>query len=54
MWTACEVRVIHQMVQELDPQGQQLRVRRFDDYTREQVRTLYGRRGQDPLRLARP
>lgn len=37
-----EVKVIHEIVQELDPQGQQLRVRRFDDYTREQVRTLYG------------
>jgi type I restriction enzyme R subunit len=36
-----QVRIIHEMVQELDPQGQQLRVRRFDDYTREQVRTLY-------------
>jgi type I restriction enzyme R subunit len=37
-----QVHIIHEMVQELDPQGQQLRVRRFDDYTREQVRTLYG------------
>jgi type I restriction enzyme R subunit len=39
------VRVVHEMVQELDPQGQQLRVRRFDDYSREQVRTLYGDAG---------
>jgi type I restriction enzyme R subunit len=37
-----EVRVVHELVQELDPQGQQLRVQRFDDYTRHQVRTLYG------------
>lgn len=41
-----QVRVIREMVQELDPQGQQLRVRRFDDYTREQVRTLYGDAGK--------
>ena len=40
-----QVRVIRELVQELDPQGQQLRVRRFDDYTREQVRTLYGNAG---------
>jgi len=53
-----QVRIIHEMVQELDPQGQQLRVRRFDDYTREQVRTLYGDAGKirsawrDPERRA--
>jgi len=53
-----QVRIIHEMVQELDPQGQQLRVRRFDDYTREQVRTLYGDAGKirsawrDPQRRA--
>jgi type I restriction enzyme R subunit len=53
-----EVKVIHEIVQELDPQGQQLRVRRFDDYTREQVRTLYGSAGKirsawrDPERRA--
>jgi type I restriction enzyme R subunit len=41
-----EVKVVHEIVQELDPQGQQLRVRRFDDYTREQVRTLYGSAGK--------
>ena len=41
-----QVSVIHEMVQELDPQGEQLRVRRFDDYTREQVRTLYGDAGK--------
>lgn len=41
-----QVRVIREMVQELDSQGQQLRVRRFDDYTREQVRTLYGDAGK--------
>jgi type I restriction enzyme R subunit len=41
-----EVKVIHELVQELDPQGQQLRVRRFDDYTRDQVRTLYGSAGK--------
>jgi type I restriction enzyme R subunit len=40
-----EVRVIHEVVQELDPSGKQLRVRRFDDYTRDQVRTLYGNAG---------
>jgi type I restriction enzyme R subunit len=54
-----QVRIIHEMVQELDPQGQQLRVRRFDDYTREQVRTLYGDAGKirsawrDPERRAK-
>jgi len=53
-----QVRIIHEVVQELDPQGQQLRVRRFDDYTREQVRTLYGDAGKirsawrDPERRA--
>jgi type I restriction enzyme R subunit len=41
-----EVKVIHELVQELDPRGQQLRVRRFDDYTRDQVRTLYGSAGK--------
>jgi type I restriction enzyme R subunit len=41
-----QVSVIHEMVQELDPHGKQLRVRRFDDYTREQVRTLYGDAGK--------
>ncbi|MBN1135422.1 MAG: DEAD/DEAH box helicase family protein [Anaerolineae bacterium] len=40
-----EVRVIGEVVEELDPYGQQLRVRRFDDYTRDQVRTLYGDAG---------
>ena len=53
-----QVRVLHEMVQELDPKGQQLRLRRFDDYTREQVRTLYGDAGKmrsawrDPERRA--
>jgi type I restriction enzyme R subunit len=53
-----EVKVLHEVVQELDPQGQQLRVRRFDDYTRDQVRTLYGSAGKiraawrDPERRA--
>ena len=53
-----QVQIIHEMVQELDPQGQQLRVRRFDNHTREQVRTLYGDAGkirsawQDPERRA--
>jgi type I restriction enzyme R subunit len=53
-----QVRIIHEMVQELDPNGKQLRVRRFDDYTREQVRTLYGDAGKirsawrDPKRRA--
>ncbi|MBN1657576.1 MAG: DEAD/DEAH box helicase, partial [Anaerolineae bacterium] len=53
-----EVRVIHEIVHELDPQGAQLRVRRFDDYTRDQVRTLYGSAGKirsawrDPERRA--
>jgi type I restriction enzyme R subunit len=53
-----QVRIIHEMVQELDPQGQQLRMRRLDDYTREQVRTLYGDAGKirsawrDPERRA--
>jgi type I restriction enzyme R subunit len=53
-----QVSVIHEIVQELDPQGQRLRVRRFDDYTREQVRTLYGDAGKmrsawcDPERRA--
>ena len=41
-----QVHIIHEMVQELDPQGKRLRVRRFDDYTREQVRTLYGDAGK--------
>jgi type I restriction enzyme R subunit len=41
-----QIHVLHEMVQELDPKGQQLRVRRFDDYTREQVRTLYGDAGK--------
>lgn len=41
-----QVRVIHEIVQELDHRGHQLRVRRFDDYTREQVRTLYGSAGK--------
>jgi len=53
-----QVRIIHELVQELDPQGRQLRVQRFDDYTREQVRTLYGDAGKmrsvwrDPERRA--
>jgi type I restriction enzyme R subunit len=53
-----EVKVIHEIVQELDLQGQQLRVRCFDDYTSEQVRTLYGSAGKirsawrDPERRA--
>jgi type I restriction enzyme R subunit len=53
-----QVRIVHEMVQELDPQGQQLRVQRFDDYTREHVRTLYGDAGKirsawrDPERRA--
>jgi type I restriction enzyme R subunit len=41
-----QVQVLHEVVQELDPRGEQLRVRRFDDYTREQVRTLYGSAGK--------
>jgi type I restriction enzyme R subunit len=41
-----QVHIIRDMVQELDPQGKRLRVRRFDDYTREQVRTLYGDAGK--------
>jgi type I restriction enzyme R subunit len=41
-----QVNVVHELVQELDPHGKQLRVRRFDDYTREQVRTLYGDAGK--------
>lgn len=41
-----QVQIIGEVVQELDPQGRQLRVRRFDDYTREQVRTLYGDAGK--------
>ena len=40
------VRVLHEVVQEIDPQGKQLRVQRFDDYTRKQVRTLYGSAGK--------
>jgi type I restriction enzyme R subunit len=53
-----QVQVVHELVQELDPKGQQLRVQRFDDYTREQVRTLYGDAGRirsawrDPERRA--
>jgi type I site-specific restriction endonuclease len=53
-----QVQIIHELVQELDPKGQQLRVRRFDDYTREQVRTLYDDAGKmrsawcDPERRA--
>jgi type I restriction enzyme R subunit len=53
-----QVRIIHEMVQELNPQGHQVRVRRFDDYTREQVRTLYSDVGKirsawrDPERQA--
>jgi type I restriction enzyme R subunit len=53
-----QVQIIHELVQELDPKGQQLRIRRFDDYTREQVRTLYGDAGKmrsawcDPERRA--
>jgi type I restriction enzyme R subunit len=41
-----QVQIIHEMVQELDPLGKRLRVRRFDDYAREQVRSLYGDAGK--------
>lgn len=37
-----QVRVLRELVQELDPDGHELRVQRFEDYTRAQVRTLYG------------
>jgi type I restriction enzyme R subunit len=53
-----EVRVVREMVQELDPEGHELRVHRFEDYTRAQVRTLYGDAGKmrgawrDPERRA--
>jgi len=45
-----QVRVVREMVQELDPEGNELRVQRFEDYTRTQVRTLYGDAGK--IRLA--
>ncbi len=41
-----EVSIIREVVQELDPYGNKLRVLRLDDYTREQVRTLYGDAGK--------
>lgn len=41
-----QVRVVREMVQELDPDGHELRVQRFEDYTRSQVRTLYGDAGK--------
>jgi type I restriction enzyme R subunit len=41
-----QVRVVREMVQELDPEGRELRVQRFEDYTRGQVRTLYGDAGK--------
>jgi len=53
-----QVRVVRAMVQELDPDGHELRVQRFEDYTRTQVRTLYGDAGKmraawrDPERRA--
>ena len=53
-----QVRVVREMVQELDPDGRELRVHRFEDYTRTQVRTLYGDAGKmrvawrDPERRA--
>ena len=36
-----QVEIIHEMVQGLDPETQELRVERFEDYTRRQVRTLW-------------
>jgi len=36
------VSILREVVQEMDPQGKELRVLRYEDYTREQVRTLYG------------
>jgi len=41
-----QVRVVRELVQELDPEGRELRVQRFEDYTRTQVRTLYGNAGK--------
>jgi len=41
-----QVRVVREMVQELDPEGRELRVHRFEDYTRTQVCTLYGDAGK--------
>jgi len=41
-----QVRVVREMVQELDPEGHELLVQRFEDYTRAQVRTLYGDAGK--------
>jgi len=36
------VEIVHHIVRELDPDGKQLRVITFTDYTAEKVRTLYG------------
>jgi len=53
-----QVRVVREMVQELDPEGRELCVQRFEDYTRTQVRALYGDAGKmraawrDPERRA--
>jgi type I restriction enzyme R subunit len=41
-----EVRVLGEYVQVLDLGGQKLRLERYDDYTGEQVRTLYGSAGR--------
>ena len=41
-----QVRVVRELVQELDPEGRELRVQRFEDYTSTQVRTLYGNAGR--------
>jgi type I restriction enzyme R subunit len=39
------VQVLREFVKELDPLGNQLRVQSFEDYTRQQVHTLYGNAG---------
>jgi type I restriction enzyme R subunit len=41
-----QVRIVRGMVQELDPDGNELRVQRFEDYTRTQVRKLYSDAGR--------
>jgi len=40
-----QVLVLRELVKELDPQGNQLRVQSFEDYTRQQVNTLWGNAG---------
>ena len=48
------VEIVAHLVYELDPDGKQLRVVKFTDYTAEKVRTLYRQRGRTAATVGRP